>query len=320
MLILLKQTEIDIMRVFITGASGLIGSHLAKMLADEGNEVVVLYRDLVPSMWLEEALEKCIEIRGDVRNIDLLKRVINEYEIEHVYHLAGETIVGRAYRDPLNTFETNLMGCLNVLEACRQLNVKRILVQSTDKVYGDKVDASEEDCLVPIEPYNTSKVCQDYIARSYIETYGLKIVISRCCNVYGYDRASRIIPNTIRTCLRGESPVLYAGEEETTRQYIHINDVCNALVFLMGKNWVGPINVGTDDVLTQAQVVRRICRHFGIQERLVNREKPFKQILKQSLNWSKIKAFGWRPQLTFDEGIRITTEAFKRYRADWDKR
>lgn len=319
MFILLKLTEIGIMRVFITGASGLIGSHLAKKLSDRGNEVVVLYRDMVPSMWLAEAFEKCVIVNGDVRNINLVKRVMNQYEIEHVYHLAGETIVGRAYRDPVNTIETNLIGCLNVLEACRQLSVKQVLIQSTDKVYGERIDAREEDYLVPIEPYNTSKICQDYLARCYIESYGMKVAIPRSCNVYGYDKASRIIPNVIRSCLRGDPPILYTGEEETSRQYIHVDDACNAQAFLMDKKWVGPINVGTDDVLTQAQVVRLICKHFGIHERLFERQKPLKQILKQSMDWSKIKNLGWKPELTFEEGVRNTIEAFERYREEWDK-
>lgn len=315
-----KLSQVDVTRVLITGASGFIGSHLTKKLADDRNEVVVLYRDAVPSLWLEEALENCVKVRGDIRNLELLKRVVNEYEIEHVYHLAGETIVGRAYRDPINTFETNLTGTLNMLEVCRQLDVKQVLVQSTDKVYGAREEAREEDRLVPLEPYNTSKICQDYLARCYVETYGMKVAIPRCCNVYGYDRASRIVPNIIRSCLREDPPVLYAGEEETTRQYIYVGDTCNALTFIMKKNWIGPINVGTNDVLTQAQVVRRICQHFGIHERLVERQKTFKQISKQSMNWSRFRTLGWGPQFTFDEGIKLTIEAFKRYRGDWDRR
>lgn len=308
------------MRVFVTGASGFIGSHLSKKLADDGNEVIALVRDMVPSLWLDTALNECVKVRGDIREFGFLRRVINEYGIEHVYHLAGETIVGRAYRDPINTFETNLIGSLNVLEVCRLLDVKQVLVQSTDKVYGARENAREEDFLIPMEPYNTSKICQDYLARCYIETYGMKVAIPRCCNVYGYDKASRIVPNTIRSCLRGNPPVLYAGEEEMTRQYIYINDVCNALVSVMKKSWIGPINIGTNDVLTQAQVVRRICGHFGIHEQLIKRQKPLKQIFKQSMDWSKAKALGWEPRFTFDEGIRLTTEAFKRYREDWDLR
>ncbi len=319
MFILFKITENGDMRILITGASGLIGSHLAKKLSADGNLVVVLYRDMVPSIWLEEALEKCVKVRGDIRELNLLKRIINEYGVEHVYHLAGETIVSRAYRDPINTFETNLIGAVNSLESCRQLNVERVLIQSTDKVYGDRMYAHEEDSLVPLEPYNTSKICQDYLARSYMEAYGLKISVPRCCNVYGYDKASRIVPNTIKSALRGESPVLFAGEEKTARQYIHVDDACNALIFLMSKGWDGPINVGTDDVLTQAQVIKGICKHFKIRERLVERQRPLKQILQQSIDWSKIKKLGWRPKLRFDDGVGVTIKAFKRYREDWDK-
>jgi len=125
------------MRIFITGATGFIGSHLCKFLKDRGEEVVSLIHDcIIWTPWLEESVKPTIKVHGDVRDFHFLKRVINQYEIDAVVHLAAQSIVKRAYKDPVNTFDINVVGTVNVLEACRQLDVEKVIVQSTDKVYG----------------------------------------------------------------------------------------------------------------------------------------------------------------------------------------
>lgn len=298
--------------VLVTGGTGFIGSHLVKELC-ERHKVVVLVRDAVPSKWLTEALRNCVQVRGDILDQNLLRRLIAEYDIDQVYHMAAQAVVSVAQKDPFGTFQTNVLGTVNLLEACRQTDVGKLFVLSTDKTYGERLDAEEEDPLVSSGIYETSKATQDLATQAYVNTYGLNIVIGRSCNVYGYDRASRIVSNTIRRALKGEAPIIYEGEEETVREYIYVSDLVGAIKFLMEKQEKGIFNIATDTILSQEMVVRKICNYFPLTPRLVKREKPIKEIQKQSLNWDKLKALGWRPRYTFEQGIQETIKKFQEY-------
>jgi len=300
------------MNVFVTGATGFIGSHLCAKLK-KTNKVVALFRDIQPSPWggwLKEALSDCVLVRGDLLNAKLIRRIIANYGIDHVYHLASQAIVKTAIKDPVNTFETNLMGTVNVLEACRQVGVDKVLVMSTDKVYGNRMNATEDDPLVSVGIYETSKTCQDLISQAYMKTYDLPVVIPRSCNAYGYDLARRIIPNTIRSCMRGDSPIVYEGEE-TKRQYIYVEDLCKALIHLMRSTpHYGVHNIATNDILNQEEVVKAICHYFPLSPRYIKRENPILEIKSQSM---KISEFGWEPKFSFSEGIQETIKKFERY-------
>lgn len=302
---------------FITGASGFIGSHLAKALTDTGEGVVILMRDIPPGMregsWLNEALRKCTVAFGDVRNFKVLKRIINQYEINYVFHLASQAIVRHAYKDPINTYDVNVMGTVNILEACRQLDVEKVLVMSTDKVYGDVENASESYPLLPTEPYGTSKSCADLIAQSFIITYGMNILIPRSCNAYGYDLSNRIVPNTVRACLRGQNPIIYQGEE-SSRQYIFVKDLVGCLIHMMNNANRVIFNIATEDgPITQGDVVLEILKHFpDLKPEYVKREVP-KEIKNQSMTVFEPVFEGWRPKFPFEEGIKPTIDAFRKY-------
>jgi len=300
------------MNAFITGSTGFIGSHLCAKLK-RTNKVVALFRDIHPSPWgdwLKEALSDCVLVRGDILDDKLIRRVIANYEINHVYHLASQALVKTALKDPANTFETNITGTVNVLEACRQVGVEKVLVMSTDKVYGNKEAARESDPLVSVGIYETSKACQDLITQAYIKTYNMDAIIARSCNAYGYDLSPRIIPNTIKACMRGDPPVIYEGEE-TKRQYIYIEDLCEALTYLMKSDInQGIFNIATDDILTQEEVVKTICKYFPISPRPVKRERPLLEIQAQSMRPSN---FGWKPRHSFEEGIQETIRRFEKH-------
>jgi CDP-glucose 4,6-dehydratase len=310
-------------KILITGGAGFIGSHLAKKLS-ENNTVVVLERDVIPNKWVNEALEKCTRVRGDVLNLDLLKRILADYQIDQVYHLAAQAVVSSANKDPVTTFTVNTVGTANLLEAVKEVCPGcPVLVQSTDKVYGDnRMDMTEKDALLPtIGIYETSKACEDLIAQSYANAYDMNIRIARPCNTYGYDLTNRIIPNTIRECLSGNSPVLFAGQENTVRQYIYVEDLIDALILIMNLktdfNEADIINVGTDDILTQKQVVESIATFFCISPKIAKRDKPIKEIEKQSVNWNKLKSLGWQPKFTFNAGIQESIKRFRDY--GWTK-
>jgi len=300
------------MTVLITGATGFIGSHLVKEYVKLGKKVVAMVHDTpVWTKWLTEALDGAIIVQGDVRDYHFLMRVINQYSVDTVIHLAAQSIVKKAYNDPVNTYDINVMGTVKVLEACRQLDVEKVLVQSTDKVYGEQEWAATFSYLFPTEPYGTSKICADVIAQSYIKTYDMNILIPRCCNVYGLDFNNRIIPNTIRACLRGQSPVIYKNSK-AKRQFIYIDDVVNTIIFLLEINHTGVTNIATPEVFTQEEVVLKILKHFpNIKPKYVEKP-PIKEIEVQSM----IPNFPSQ-YTSFDEGIALTIDAFRKYKEDW---
>ena len=298
---------------FVTGASGFVGSHLCCELTKSKRTVVAQVRDVYPTpwgQWLQEALKNCTLVRGDVTDFHFIKRVIGEYHPKKgVLHLAAQALVATAQRDPVSTFQTNVGGTINVLEACSQLNVPTV-IQSTDKVYGDNLQATLDSKLVPTEPYGTSKVCVDMIAQTYRQTYGMPIIITRSCNVYGYDPGNdRIIPNTIKKCIKGEKPFVFK-DEASLRQYVFIDDVCEVFQDLLELADCAPIvNIGSNTIISQQEVVLEILKSFpGLSAEYI--EKPFLKEIHSQCMGEFVKA---KKPTCFSEGIKKTIDQFVKY-------
>ena len=224
--------------VLVTGATGLVGSWLTRRLLDAGADVVCLIRDWVPQSELVRSgtLDRVKVVRGDVRDREVLERAIGEYETGTVIHLAAQAIVGIANRNPVSTFESNIQGTWNVLEACRRSGVvKSIVVASSDKAYGDQEELpyDEDTPLEGRHPYDVSKSCSDLIAQTYATTYGLPVGITRCGNFYGGGDLNwnRIVPGTIRSVLRGERPVV-RSDGQYVRDYFYVEDGAAAYMLL----------------------------------------------------------------------------------------
>ena len=224
--------------VFITGCTGLLGSWITKALVERGANVTGLIRDMVPKSNLNWSgfNNKINIVRGDLNDYFLLERVLNEYEIDTVFHLAAQTIVTTANRNPISTFETNIKGTWNLLEACRRSNiVDRIVFASSDKAYGSQKDLpyNESTALQGRHPYDVSKSCADLLCRSYYETYELPVCITRCGNFYGGGdlNFNRIVPGTIRSVLHDERPVI-RSDGTMVRDYFYIEDGVEAYIKL----------------------------------------------------------------------------------------
>lgn len=316
-------------KVFVTGISGFVGSHLAKKLIECGAEVIGLQHDIKKESYLDllDLKDKVNIVTGDIIDTELLQRILVDYKIDWVFHLAAVSIVGKAVQYPMHTYETNAFGTLALLEACRSVENKpeAILCTSTDKVYGEAIAAKEEDSLGGSGIYESSKVNMDVISRSYYYAYGLPIVVTRACNIVGYDPLNRrVVPNSIKAMLKCESPIIFEGED-TLREYIHVSDVCDAYIQLaenIEKVKGEPINIGTGEVISQRDLVLKIVAIGNgvlgddIKPTYVNRAVPVKEISKQSLNSEKIRgAIGWKPKLNLEEGLRRT---FKEVLEKWE--
>ena len=305
--------------MFVTGASGLVGSQVVSMLVERNASVVILQRDWVPDAELVRsgAHERVTMVRGDLADQTLLERVLGEYEVHTVLHLAAQAIVGVANRNPVSTFESNVRGTWNLLEACRRSPVvTEIVVASSDKAYGDQpaLPYTEDMPLLARHPYDVSKACTDLIARSYAATFGLPLTISRCGNFYGPGDLnwSRIVPGTIRSVLCGQRPVI-RSDGTYLRDYFYVEDGARAYLTLAekmhGKDALrGEVfNFSTEEPLTVLEMTRRILTLMRSDLKPAIKNEAGNEILKQHLSASKARTLlGWKPGYSLDEGLRRT--------------
>ncbi|MBI2857774.1 MAG: GDP-mannose 4,6-dehydratase [Chloroflexi bacterium] len=303
----------------ITGASGFVGAHLARRLLEHGHKVVCLFYDYRPvtTLTLLGLSERVTMVQGDICNTDLMRQILAKYYVQDVYHLAAQAIVGVALRDPCSTYRISCMGATSILEACRDVGVRGILCTSTDKVYGEGLNKAESDSFEARGIYETSKVCMDFISRSFFHTYKLPVAVSRSCNVYGEcDLNRRIVPNTIRALKEDRAPVIFKNDE-SLREYVYVHDVCEAYMTLMAnidQSKGEAYNVGTAEVIGQEDLVKKMIRISGKPIAPVYVDKPPSsfEIYRQSVNSDKIRRqFGWKPDFSLDQGLLETWNRWK---------
>lgn len=311
-------------RVFVTGATGFLGSWLIEALVNNGADVVGLIRDEVgrSKLFLNGTVHRIITVRGDVADYYTLERVLNEYEIDTVFHIAAQTIVGTANRNPLSTFESNIRGTWNILEACRRSPlVKRVIVASSDKAYGesDKLPYTEEHVLQGSFPYDVSKACADLLSRAYWKTYKLPVCVTRCANLYGGGdlNFNRLIPGTIRTVLLGEAPVIRSSGAPR-RDYLYVEDAVRGYLMLAEqmekKNLFGEaFNFSSGCVMSAAEVVATILKEMGREDlKPVVLNQASLEIKDQWLSSEKARrVLGWMPKNDFATGLAKTISYYK---------
>lgn len=304
--------------VFVTGGTGLLGSWLVESLVSHGANVVCLIRDWVPaSRFVGLGLpDRTTLVRGELEDADLILRAINEYEIDTVFHLGAQTIVGTAARSPISTFEANIRGTWNVLEACRECHklVKRVLVASSDKAYGahDRLPYTEDTPLQGRFPYDVSKSCTDLLALSYFHTYRLPVTVTRCGNLFGGGdlNFNRLIPGTIRSLLLGERPVI-RSDGTFVRDYFYVRDAVEAYLRVAERmpepGVVGEsFNFGTETPMSVIELVRYILKLMNRPElEPVIRNEATHEIPRQYLDCAKARrVLQWHPTYTLDQGLR----------------
>lgn len=313
--------------VFITGCTGLLGSWLTEALTQAGANIVGLIRDSVPRSRLirDKIINQINVVWGQVEDYYLLERTLNEYEIQTVFHLAAQTIVGIANRNSLSTFETNIRGTWNLLEACHQVStVAQVVIASSDKAYGDqeKLPYEETFPLKGSHPYDVSKSCADMIAYTYFRTYDLPVCITRCGNFYGGGdlNFNRIVPGTIRSVFRNEAPII-RSDGTYIRDYIYIEDAALAYILLAEKmsqkaSLCGEaFNFSCETPITVLELVEKILalmERTDLQPKILG--EATNEITHQYLTAKKAReGLGWKPRYSIEEGLKLTIEWYKNF-------
>jgi len=312
--------------VFVTGGTGLLGSWLVGQLMDNGANVVCLVRDWVPQSELVRSrrIEQVKTVRGDVCDRELIERTLGEYEVEVVFHIAAQAIVGIANRNPVSTFSTNIGGTWSVLEACRRSpKVTSVVIASSDKAYGDqeRLPYDENMALQGRHPYDVSKSCADMIAQTYAATYNLPVAITRCGNFYGGGDLNwnRVVPGTVRSILRGERPVI-RSDGEFVRDYFYIQDGASAYM-LLAERLVSNLalrgqafNFSNESQISVRELVELILKKMNssLLPEILNQASN--EIRHQYLSADKARTLlNWRPQFTLDEGLNRTIAWYREF-------
>ena len=308
----------------VTGGTGLVGAWLVKRLIAASADVTCIIRDWVPQSELSasSAIEKVKVVRGDICEEGLLERTLAEHEIRTVIHLAAQTIVPIANRNPLSTFETNVRGTWLLLEACRRSPlVQQIVIASSDKAYGDQetLPYTEATPLQGQHPYDVSKSCADLISSAYAITYKSPVVITRCGNFYGGGDLNwnRILPGSIRSIIRGERPVI-RSDGKFIRDYFYVEDGAEAYMLLAEALAQKPelageaFNFSNEIQVNVLDLVDRLRKVMGTNLEPVVLNQASNEIRHQYLNAEKARSvLGWKPLFDLDEGLRRTVQWYR---------
>jgi len=303
--------------VLVTGATGLLGGWLTQRLLDRGARLVALVRDWVPECELVRRGQHVSVVRGDITDRDVLERALGEFEVQTVFHLAAQAIVGIANRNPVSTFESNVQGTWNLLEACRRSPlVTAIIVASSDKAYGTHtvLPFREDMALQGRHPYEVSKSCADLISQAYAVTYDLPVGITRCGNFYGGGDLNwnRVVPGTIRSILRRERPVI-RSDGQYIRDYFYVEDGAAATMLLAERLSADralrgkAFNFSNEIQITVLELVEKILAEMKSKLKPEVQNQASNEVRHQFLSAERARTeLNWKPMFTLDEGLEKT--------------
>jgi CDP-glucose 4,6-dehydratase len=312
--------------VLVTGATGLLGSWLVSGLRSSGASVVCLVRDWAPESELVRTgdIDRVHVVRGGLDDRDLLERALGEYEVRTVFHLGAQTIVGMANDNPVSTFESNIRGTWNLLEAARRSpKVTGIILASSDKAYGEQpvLPYNEDMPLIGRHPYDVSKSCADLIAQAYAQTYRLPVAITRCGNFYGGGDLNwnRVVPGTIRSILRGERPII-RSDGKFIRDYFYVEDGVAAYMLLAervtgnDKLYGTAFNFSNESQIAVLELVEKIIGKMGSDLRPEILNQASNEIRRQYLSAERARRdLGWKARFTLDEGLDRTIAWYREF-------
>ena len=312
-------------RVFVTGATGLVGSALTKKLVDFGAEVTALLirspRD--SELIISNTLEKIDVYYGDLGNNSIIEKAVHESQAEIYFHLGAQTIVSIGLLDPTSTFNSNILGTINLLEAIRKFSpdVKSIVVASSDKAYGEAkyLPYDENHPIQGLGPYDVSKSCTDLLSQSYAASFNLPITITRSANIFGPGDTnwSRIVPGTFKSIFTGTQPIIRSNGNYI-RDYIYVDDIIEAYLLIAqnhSRNIPGTaFNLSSDVAYSVMDIYNQICiAAIGkvIEPKILNEART--EITSQHLTSNKVKVeLGWQSKVSLQDGLRTSAVWYKK--------
>ena len=313
--------------VFLTGGGGFVGGWLAKALVDKGARVVCLLRDDVSDcvLRLQGTYDRVSKVRGDICDYATIERAINEYEADTVFHLAAQALVSTANRSPLGTFDANIRGSWNVLEAARTVGtVTRTVVASSDKAYGahDTLPYKEDFAMQGLHPYDASKSCTDILARTYAHTWGMPVSVTRCGNIYGGGDLNwnRIVPDTIQALLKG-SPPMVRSDGTFLRDYLYVEDAADAYMTLAEATHRDDVkgrafNFGLGHPVSVLDIVRQLVEIHGENLEPVILNQASGEIRDQYQDCSlAAEVLNWKPTHDLEAGLRKSYDWYSAFLA-----
>jgi len=304
-------------RILVTGANGFVGSNLVRSLCKNPNNIVVaVRRDLDVNMKTPESFTAY----GDITDYDFIRRVVADYEINSVFHLASQSIVRICANDPISAYKTNVLGAVNLLEALRHAApyLESVVISTSDKAFGHApLPYNSDTPLMPKYTYEATKACQDIVGQNYFYNYDLPVKIARFSNVFGPGDPnwSRLIPNTINRIVHGESPILYSDVANYVREFIYIDDAVSAFETIDVKGMPGDIYCVGGGLVYKAkdliQVILGLC-DSNLSIEIVEKAATFKEVQEQWLDTSKIKSLGWAPKYDLETGLNKTIAYYRK--------
>ena len=306
------------MKLLVTGGAGFIGSNFILHMMNTHPDIEIINLDILTYAGNLNNL-KSIErnkgytlIKGDICSPDIVNSILDTHEIDAIIHFAAESHVDRSITDASEFVRTNVLGTFNLLECARHHPVRKFIHISTDEVYGSTMKGSftENDILSPSSPYSASKAGSDLLALSYVKTYNLPVIITRCTNNFGpYQYPEKLIPLFVTNLIEGKKVPVY-GTGKNIRDWIHVRDHCRAVEFVLNKGNIGEIyNIGGGNEKTNIEITKKILTLLKKDDTMIEyvTDRPGHDF-RYSLDCSKLSKMGWRPRYSFEGGLQDTVD------------
>jgi len=314
---------VNTVKVLVTGGAGFIGSNFVHYLLKKHPDAEVTVLDKLTYAGrkenLQDVLSKIRFIKGDIAKKEDVTKAAKD--CDYIVNFAAETHVDRSIVEAGTFVLTDVLGTYNLLETARKLDISKFEQISTDEVYGHIKEGSfrEEDKLNPRNPYSASKAGAELLCRSYFETYGLPVVVTRSSNNYGpYQHPEKLIPKTIIYALENK-PIPVYGTGENIRDWLYVEDNCEAIDVVLHKGTEGEAyNIGAQQEMKNIDVVKIILKLSNRPEKLISfvKDRPGHDV-RYSLDIEKIRKLGWKPKIKFNDGIKKTVDWYHRNGSWW---